>query len=132
MHIFDTISGTHFLVDTGAEVSIVPPTTAEVKEPQNRNLIAANGSPIKSFGTCQMQLLFGKQKYQWLFHVADVHKSILGADFLRSNNLLVDLTNRRLIRLDTFEILRGTLSNQTSLHISVLVSADRFRTLLHW
>ena len=97
LHVRDTVSGIYFLVDTGAEVSIVPPTQPDLLKPPGLNLIAANGSRIKSFGTRQMTIKIDNMKYAWNFQIADVQKSILGADFLRANSLLVDLANKRLI-----------------------------------
>ena len=74
LHVRDTISGTFFLVDTGAEVSIVPPTGPDRVKPPSLSLIAANGSRIKSYGTRQMTLFINNNKYTWRFQVAEVHK----------------------------------------------------------
>ena len=41
-----------------------------------------------------MELRINWDKYTWLFQVADVYKPIIGADFLRAHNLLVDLKNK--------------------------------------
>ena len=46
LHVRDELSGTYFLVDTGAEVSIVPPTKPDLSKPPGLDLIAANGSRI--------------------------------------------------------------------------------------
>ena len=104
LHVKDAHSGTYFLVDTGAEVSIVPPTSQDRAQPSGMNLIAANGTPIKSYGTRLGTIKIRDDQYKWRFHIADVHKSILGADFLRTHGLLVDLRNSRLIRMDTLSI----------------------------
>ena len=93
LHIYDEETGTYFLVDTGSEVSIVPPLKSDPKTPGNQSLIAANGSPILSFGTHQMTLRFGLQKFTWRFLIADVTQPIIGGDLLRSHSLLVDLAN---------------------------------------
>ena len=71
------------------------------------NLVAANGSAIKSYGTRRLELQINHNKYTWRFQVADVHKPIIGADFLRSHSLLVDLNNKKLIRLDNLAVLNG-------------------------
>ena len=44
LHILDEPSDTYYLVDMGAEVSIIPP------KPPGLSLVAANGTPIKSYG----------------------------------------------------------------------------------
>ena len=48
-----------FLVDTGAEVSIVPPSAAERKNRQEYSLHSANNSAIATFGECFLQLDLG-------------------------------------------------------------------------
>ena len=48
-------------------------------------------------------------KYSWHFQIADVHKSILGANFLQVNNFLVDLTNKRLVRFQDLSIINGVV-----------------------
>ena len=58
-----------------------------------------------------MTLQINNIKYTWLFQIADVHKPILGADFLRANGLLVDLTSKRLIRPDSPTSVRGVLKD---------------------
>jgi hypothetical protein len=109
LHVKDALSNIYFLVDTGAEVSIVPPTGPDLNKPSSMNLIAANGSRIKSYGTRQMTLKINGNQYTWRFQIADVHRSILGADFLRVHGLLVDLANKRLIRLESLSIINGII-----------------------
>ena len=82
LHVKDDISGIVFLVDTGAEVSVVLPTNSELKRCPNQGLIAANGTPIKSYGTRQLQLKIKDFKFTWRFQVAEAHVHIIGADFL--------------------------------------------------
>ena len=92
----DETSKIIFLFDTGAEVSIVLPTKIERKRPPNRNLVAANNTPISTYETHQMTLQFHDKKFKWRFHVADAHSHIIGADFLRAHGLVPDLNHRRL------------------------------------
>ena len=73
------------------------------------NLVAANGSRIKSYGTHQRTLKIDNCQYKWRFHIADVHQSILGADFLQSQEFFVDLKNRRIIRPERLLIINGIL-----------------------
>ena len=50
--ILDRSSGPRFLVDTGAEVSVVPPTRAEKKHPQTSlHFQAVNNTLITTFGS---------------------------------------------------------------------------------
>ncbi|HIE75111.1 MAG TPA: hypothetical protein EYP93_02640, partial [Gammaproteobacteria bacterium] len=82
----DAGSGRQFLVDTGAEVSIIPATSQEVQSKYNEyKLVAANGTAIRTFGTRSLVLIIGNTKYQWQFVVATVARPLLGADFLRAH-----------------------------------------------
>ena len=50
-YVTDRNTGLHLLVDTGAEVSIVPPVASERANPQvGFSLLAANNSPITTYG----------------------------------------------------------------------------------
>ena len=65
--VYDDRSGKYFLVDTGSALSIIPPKRSDTRKTSSHYLIAANGSPIKTFGTRQMMLNLGLQKYLWHF-----------------------------------------------------------------
>ena len=74
-------------VDTGAEVSVVPATSLDMRTAQpGPSLLAANDSSIKTYGSCTLPLHFTSNKYQWTFTIADVSRSLLGADLLCSNS----------------------------------------------
>ena len=117
-------------MDTGSALSILPPGLAKATRPNHQPLIAANGTPIKSFGTRQIELQLGLQKYSWRFIIAEVTQPIIGGDFLRSHSLLVDLANERLIRTDNLKIIKGSRSLHSSFQIASLVSSDKFMSLL--
>lgn len=98
--VFDRNTTQRFLVDTGADISVLAPTAAHKKKPTSSayKLYAANGTPINTYGESNMQLDFGlRRSFRWTFVVADVKTSILGADFLRHYKLLVDLHRKKLI-----------------------------------
>ena len=87
-----------FLIDTGAEVSVVPANDYERQgAPWKKELVAANGSRIQCFGEKKLRLHVGHRVYEWTFLVADVRRPLIGADFLTSSSLLVDLKNKRLV-----------------------------------
>ena len=117
-------------MDTGSALSILPPGHSVSTKPNNQPLIAANGTPIKSFGTRQIELQLGLQKYTWRFIIAAVTQPIIGGDFLRSHSLLVDLANERLIRTDNLKMIKGSRSPHGSFHIASLTSSDKFTSLL--
>lgn len=118
----DKNSGRSHLVDSGSEVSAIPPTpkerqTAQTSETQ---LHAANGSIIKVYGTKLVQLDLGlRRNFSWVFIIADVSKPIIGADFLHNFNLLPDLRNARLIDANTSLSARGFVA-ESSQSISTL------------
>ena len=67
----------------------------------NLNLISADGSPIRSWGTKTINLQFGKRRVSCNFRLADVKFEILGADFLAKKYLLVDISRFRLLDAST-------------------------------
>lgn len=52
LFIKDKFSNKQFLIDTGADLSVVPPTIPESAKPSNCGIkiFAANGSQIRTFG----------------------------------------------------------------------------------
>ena len=98
MTIWDYASQRHFLVDSGADESVVPATAQDQTLPRSQSLLAANGTEIATFGRRDLALSFapGHQVIQ-TFWVADVERPILGADFFIAHSLLIDLKKRRLL-----------------------------------
>ncbi|XP_024875525.1 uncharacterized protein LOC112456938 [Temnothorax curvispinosus] len=98
LHVFDRITGQQFLIDTGAEISILPATLRDKKTPSELKLFAANNTNIDTYGERRLALDFGlRRPIVWNFRVAAVSNAILGADCLKHYQLLVDLHKRRLI-----------------------------------
>ena len=87
-----------FLVDSGADVSVFPASTAQRRGPSSSTLQAANGTSIKMFGTRQVSLCLPGLNVVHRFILADIRKPILGSDFFRAHNLLIDIAQRRLFR----------------------------------
>jgi len=88
-----------FLVDTGADVSVLPKTWAKFyKLNKDFQLTAANGSVIDTYGSMIVEVDLGlRRNYSHEFILASVNKPIIGADFLAKHGLLPDLRNRNLI-----------------------------------
>ncbi|CAH8467626.1 unnamed protein product, partial [Dicrocoelium dendriticum] len=99
----DRTSGLHFLIDTGADISVIPPSQSQHALKQSSlRLTAANGTCISTFGQRSLTLNLGlRRSFTWVFIVADVKQPLLGADFLTHFRLLVDLNNRCLRDLTT-------------------------------
>lgn len=114
----DKLSGTRFLVDTGAEVSIIPMTIFYKRtRQQTAPLRAINSSTIPTFGQRSITIDIGLRRcFQWLFWIAKVRHAILGADFLRYFGLLVDVARRRLVDATTHLSVNGVATSLQALH----------------
>lgn len=99
LKITDSNTGRSFLINTGASVSLVPPTSdIHTLKPIASELLAINGTPIISYGKRTIRVNLGLQReYDWTFHIANVQSPIIGADFLFHYKLSVDLANKKLI-----------------------------------
>ena len=88
-----------FLVDTGADVSVIPYNFfGKVIKQAEHQLVAANSSPIATYGTKLVQLSIGLRRvFSHCFTLAEVNRPIIGADFLAKHDLWVDLKRKRLI-----------------------------------
>ena len=106
-----------FLVDTGAAISVVPPSSIDKKHRQlDFNLQAANGSPIPTYGRKSLTLDLGlRRSLPWIFVIAEVDKPLLGADFLHHFQLSVDLNKKRLVDNTTQLTIAGILATSASL-----------------
>ncbi|XP_066969243.1 uncharacterized protein [Macrobrachium rosenbergii] len=95
------------LVDTGAIRSIFPPTREDHKRPSDPAafLMAANWSPIVSYGTRLLSISILGWRYLWKFIVADVRTLLLGADFLAHFGLAVDVGHKCLLDTDSCQSL---------------------------
>ncbi|ROT78754.1 reverse transcriptase [Penaeus vannamei] len=100
LYVRDASSSLRFLVDTGADVSLLPASHRDKRFPSSRTLEAANTLPINTYGESSRTLsLEGEpgQRFQWIFLVADVPQPIIGADFLAHYGLTVYLQGMALI-----------------------------------
>ncbi|XP_064463413.1 uncharacterized protein LOC135374351 [Ornithodoros turicata] len=94
----DKASGTRFLVDAGAEVSILPAAAADRRRTAMFHLTAVNNTGIPVYRQQSLTIDLGlRRSFPWLFLVAAVDRPILGADFLRHFRLLVHVGRKRLV-----------------------------------
>nr|VZI00062.1 unnamed protein product [Spirometra erinaceieuropaei] len=130
----DTATRRRFLVDTGAQISVVPPTAADrCFTSPGLHLQAANYSLIPTFGSLSLTLNIGlRRSLTWIFVIADVPHAILGSDFLAEFDLLVDCRRARLLDRTTGLFVRGLTPFTTPTNLSVLDTdiASPFRQLL--
>lgn len=87
-----------FLVDIGAEVSILPRKLyPSLRDPTDFSLITANGGKISTLGIKRLTADFNlRRDFDYTFVVADIDHPILGTDFLYKFNLSVDLRTKKL------------------------------------
>ncbi|CAH8534467.1 unnamed protein product [Dicrocoelium dendriticum] len=87
----DVRSGMRFLVDTGAQVSVVPPRPEDLRHCSVYSLQAVNGTPIRTYGERSITLNLGlRRPFPWIFIVAKVPTAILGLDFFQHHGIIVD------------------------------------------
>lgn len=129
----DNNSGQKFLVDTGAQISVIPPSITDLNNISSLELTAINGTNIKTFGTRSLTLNLGlRRAHRWIFIIADIKQPIIGADFLQHFDNLVDLKNRQLLDNITNISVHGSISNSCPLSLSVITpgSNNPFNKLL--
>jgi hypothetical protein len=91
----DNISGKRFLVDTRASFSIIPHRSA--LRPSGPALHTANNMRIRCWGCRTAEVYISGTVFSWDFLLADVRFPILGIDFLRHHQLVVDVCSERLL-----------------------------------
>ena len=84
-YISDRSTNLNFLVNTGAEVSVIPPTCTDRSNRQDGlTLQAVNNTSIPTYGKRSLSLDLGlRHTFRWVFIIAEVKTPILGADFMR-------------------------------------------------
>lgn len=130
----DPSSNFNFLIDTGADISVLPKSrfqNATIKD--DLVLFAANGTKIPTFGTKTLKIdLNLRREFTWSFVIADVSQPIIGVDFLKYFDLLIDVKNNSLIDNKTKLSSKGkppAISN-ISTGISILLGNSEFDKIL--
>ena len=68
----DKLSGNLFLIDSRAEVSLLPHTAADrTRSDSGRPLTAVNGSKVKSYGQHTVTVQLHGHSFSWEFTIAD-------------------------------------------------------------
>jgi len=123
LFILDRYNNLSFLIDTGSEISVIPPS--KPLPPSDYFLTAANRSKIETYGERTLTLnLKLRRPITWTFLIADVEAPIIGSDLLDHYNLLPDIRNQCLIDRETGISSPAVSKDVDSLNISVLSSAS--------
>ena len=91
----DSVTGTRFLIDTGASYSVVPYTSSDPQ--QGPKIVTADKRPIPCWGREPRQVSAGGRTYTVDFLLAAVAFPILGMDFLEKFQLDVSPQRRALL-----------------------------------
>ena len=131
LYMRDSRSATKFLIDSGAEVSVIPATANQRTLPPILHLHAANGTMIAVYSRRTMQVDFSlRRALEWTFYVGDVTQAIVGADFLSHYNLLVDIAGRRLVDPLTSLFAHAQPAPGDSTRLSVVRESHQYAALL--
>ncbi|UYV69629.1 hypothetical protein LAZ67_7000033 [Cordylochernes scorpioides] len=124
----------HFLLDTGAEISVLPPRPEDRRRgPTKFTLTAANNSPIKTYGERFLNLDLGlRRDFKWRFIIADTNKAILGADFMEHFGIIPDIKGKFIIDSLTKLRKRASITNFNSLSPKCSINSyeDKFLNIL--
>ncbi|UYV70049.1 hypothetical protein LAZ67_7001603 [Cordylochernes scorpioides] len=129
LFVTDAKTGMRFLIDSGADVSLIP-FQGNGTPIEDIQLYSANGSLIPTYGFQILDVDLGlRRNSKWRFIKARVSKGILGAEFLKEHNLLIDLKNRQLVDGCTNLKIRGAVTSM-SCGISTLDKNSKFYNIL--
>ncbi|KAH9583342.1 hypothetical protein MS3_00007771 [Schistosoma haematobium] len=113
LYVTDVITKVRYLVNTDAEVNVLPANSNDRLRQSVLNLQAASGKPIATYGKRYIYLNLStnivvdhnstglRKPIHWIFAVADVSMPIIGIDLLQHHNLLIDTRKRRLVDVNT-------------------------------
>ena len=92
----DCTSNTHYLVDTGADFSVLPPSRSEKQHISPFTLQSLNKSSIATYGEKSMSIDIGlRRTFRRIFcFPADLANQVLGVEFLAYFNLKVHVPQR--------------------------------------
>ena len=99
LHVRDRQSQRYFMIDSGSDISAIPPTPSQRRAPNRTfTLQAVNNTSITTYGVRSLCLDLGlRRDFNFVFVIADVPKPILGADFLHAFNLYPDVRDSALV-----------------------------------
>ncbi|GFU48124.1 retrovirus-related Pol polyprotein from transposon opus [Trichonephila clavipes] len=124
-----------FLIDSGSEICVIPPSPTMNKPPQsNFSLFAANNTKIPAYGMVRKELNLGlRRPFIWTFIIADVSSPIIGADFLKHFNLLIDLKKKKpsILTVDANISFKNILSEYPDLSNPSLISKSASHGTVH-
>ena len=130
-YVMDQLSSRRFVVDTRAEVSVLPPGRERRGSKPGPSLKAANESNIKTYGIRLVMLQLSSGRCTCSSTLAEVSQPILGADFLRANSKLIDITRKRLVNAESFTSVSLSRANVSAMTFNAIsLKIDKYTMLL--
>lgn len=131
LFVADKRNGKRYLIDTGADVSVIPAQNIKSYQKSISTLFAANGTTVRTFGEALHEVDLGlRRAFKWIFVIADVTHAIIGADFLKHFDLMVDLKRKRLHDSTTSLETRGTIAAIDTASLCVVNNATNQSNVL--
>lgn len=133
VYVGDKTSAVKFLIDTGADVSTIPPQKKyDQKEiTDGFPLYAANGTKIKTYGKKSLTINLGlRRSFSWDFIIADIATPLIGADFLRYYDLMVDVKRGRLVDNLTKMEIPASIGEGDRISLTTYNRNDTFEAIL--
>ena len=119
------------MVDTGAQVSVLPATVWDRQGHKGSDLKAANQTPIYTYGRRNLMLKFGDKRFEKEFIIADVPNRILEMDFFEENQLSIDAKNKEIFtRADNATICQVAVSEEPRGERDLFEFLDKFPKIL--
>ena len=84
--IYDSVTKTYTLCDTGAMISCIPREKGDKLDPKTK-LRTASGTPMNTYGTKEISIRLGRKTYTITATITDVTQRILGMDFFHKYQL---------------------------------------------
>ena len=128
----DVERGRRFMVDSGADVSVIPPSMSDrLHLDTDFVLQAANRSNIKTYGQRALRLDLGLGRiFPFTFIVADVPHAILGANFLFAFDLSVSVRRKKLVDESTAAVVSGYTAMTSIRHLTHIPIPSPYNALL--
>lgn len=132
LFITDRSTKIRYLIDTGSDICVYPRSLVRgLRKLSTRELCAANGSTIKTYGEITLQPNFGlRRTFLWQFTIADVTTPIIGSDFLAYFYLLPDVKKRQLVDGKTGLKINGSANKTLVLSIKTMTGNTPYHRIL--
>ncbi|KAL7305109.1 hypothetical protein TKK_0002516 [Trichogramma kaykai] len=119
------------LVDTGADVSVIPKELVSADEPTHLKLYKADGTAMSTYGSHQVIVRFNDvEPFNFSFIATNVPYPILGVDFIYKFKLLIDLHGKRLLKQDNSVFASGHCIEVDTFSLCILSPSQKYYDLL--